>query len=58
MQSSGQVIIQVITDFVVHNNWVLRQQYWNLSENKTMRLFEWLKSHVIMHISFQIYNPL
>ena len=32
-QSSG------MTDFVVHNNWALRQQYRNLLENKTMCLF-------------------
>ena len=38
-QSSGQVIIQVMPDFVVYNNWVLSQQYRNLLENKTMCLF-------------------
>ena len=38
-QSSGQVIIQVMNDFVAYINWTLRQQYRNFLDNKKMWLF-------------------
>ena len=45
---SGTVIIQLMTELDVSNNYILEQQYQNRLESKAMCYFWRLKSHVTM----------